>query len=148
MWIEFYICLGQTKALFALLMDLYYPKANFIWGSNYDMIGLDFISWGQKLLGREWEGRCVKQILQAGQIFTQKCQLFTIVLILECILYTTLHGIKSLNMFNIGILSRSVFFGFFWNYTAWFWLRSFYLKNLLREGSGLWKNDANINNAL
>ena len=53
MWIEFYICLGQTKALFALLMDLYYPKANFIWGSNYDMVGLDFISWGQKSLGRD-----------------------------------------------------------------------------------------------
>ena len=92
MWIEFYICLGQTKALFALLMDSYYPKANFIWGSNYDMVGLDFISWGQKSLGREWGGRCVKQILQAGQIFTQKCQLFTIILTLEYIPH--LHYMK------------------------------------------------------
>ena len=111
MWIEFYICLGQTKALFALLMDLYYPKANFIWGSNYDMVGLDFISWGQKSLGREWGGRCVKQISQAGQIFTQKCQLFTIISSLEYLyIKLTLLGIKSVNIFNIGILSSWVSF--------------------------------------
>ena len=98
MWIEFYICLGQTKALFALLMDLYYPKANFIWGSNYDMVGLDFISWGQKSLDREWGGDIASWTNLLSKMST----------IYNYINFGIYGTIKSVNIFNIGILSSLV----------------------------------------